>query len=134
MAGNWGPWLPWSPCSETCGKGMQSRIRLCNNPPPAFDGPQCEGSDTQTQVCKERPCPGEKAKIILPQWIQEPLLKTLMQMLKSKCSCRCCFFCSGWEVVVVGDLGSLQCFMWWWDQTEDTPLCQPFPTTRWQAV
>ncbi|XP_051232997.1 hemicentin-1 isoform X2 [Dicentrarchus labrax] len=57
VAGNWGSWLPWSPCSETCGKGMQSRIRLCNNPPPAFDGPQCDGSDTQTQVCKERPCP-----------------------------------------------------------------------------
>ncbi|XP_055020737.1 hemicentin-1 [Boleophthalmus pectinirostris] len=57
VAGNWGPWLAWSPCSETCGKGMQSRVKLCNNPPPAFDGPQCEGSDTQTQVCKERPCP-----------------------------------------------------------------------------
>ncbi|XP_071373120.1 hemicentin-1, partial [Centroberyx affinis] len=57
VSGNWGSWLPWSPCSETCGKGMQSRIRLCNNPPPAFDGPQCEGPDTQTQVCKERLCP-----------------------------------------------------------------------------
>ncbi|AWP10692.1 putative hemicentin-1 [Scophthalmus maximus] len=57
VAGNWGSWLPWSKCSETCGKGMQSRIRLCNNPPPAFDGPHCEGTDTQTQVCKERPCP-----------------------------------------------------------------------------
>ncbi|XP_028259472.1 hemicentin-1 [Parambassis ranga] len=57
VAGNWGSWLPWSPCSETCGKGMQTRIRLCNNPPPAFDGPRCEGTDTQTQVCKERPCP-----------------------------------------------------------------------------
>ncbi|XP_076007425.1 hemicentin-1 [Genypterus blacodes] len=57
VAGNWGSWLPWSQCSETCGKGMQSRIRLCNNPPPAFDGPQCEGTDTQTQVCKERTCP-----------------------------------------------------------------------------
>ncbi|XP_069009305.1 hemicentin-1 [Embiotoca jacksoni] len=57
VAGNWGSWQPWSPCSETCGKGMQSRIRLCNNPPPAFNGPQCEGTDTQTQVCKERPCP-----------------------------------------------------------------------------
>lgn len=65
VAGNWVSWLPWSPCSETCGKGTQSRIRLCNNPPPAFDGPQCEGSDTQTQVCKERPCPGEDARIIL---------------------------------------------------------------------
>ncbi|CAG5863670.1 unnamed protein product [Menidia menidia] len=57
LAGNWGSWLQWSPCSETCGKGMQSRIRLCNNPPPAFDGPQCEGTDTQSQICKERPCP-----------------------------------------------------------------------------
>uniref|UniRef100_A0A665VTB7 Hemicentin-1 n=1 Tax=Echeneis naucrates TaxID=173247 RepID=A0A665VTB7_ECHNA len=57
VAGNWGSWLPWSPCSETCGKGMQSRVRLCNNPPPSFDGPRCEGTDTQTQVCKERPCP-----------------------------------------------------------------------------
>nr|XP_061790885.1 hemicentin-1-like [Nerophis lumbriciformis] len=57
VAGGWGPWLPWSPCSETCGKGMQSRIRLCNNPPPAFDGSPCEGTDTQTQVCKEWPCP-----------------------------------------------------------------------------
>ncbi|XP_028301363.1 hemicentin-1 isoform X2 [Gouania willdenowi] len=57
VAGNWGSWLPWSQCSETCGKGMQSRLRLCNNPPPAFDGSQCEGTDTQTQVCKEKLCP-----------------------------------------------------------------------------
>ncbi|XP_019730955.1 hemicentin-1 isoform X2 [Hippocampus comes] len=57
VAGGWGPWLPWSPCSETCGRGMQSRIRLCNDPPPAFDGSPCEGTDAQTQVCKERPCP-----------------------------------------------------------------------------
>ncbi|MBN3302329.1 HMCN1 protein, partial [Amia calva] len=57
VAGNWGAWLPWSPCSETCGKGTQTRIRLCNNPPPSFDGPQCEGLDMQTQVCKERHCP-----------------------------------------------------------------------------
>ncbi|KAI1891477.1 hypothetical protein AGOR_G00144220 [Albula goreensis] len=57
VAGNWGAWLPWSPCSETCGKGMQTRIRLCNNPPPSFDGPPCEGADTQTQVCKEKHCP-----------------------------------------------------------------------------
>ncbi|XP_030626728.1 hemicentin-1 [Chanos chanos] len=57
VAGNWGAWLPWSPCSETCGKGMQTRLRLCNNPPPSFDGPSCEGPDTQTQMCKERNCP-----------------------------------------------------------------------------
>ncbi|XP_073667498.1 hemicentin-1 isoform X2 [Paramisgurnus dabryanus] len=57
VAGNWGTWLPWSPCSETCGKGMQTRFRLCNNPPPSFEGPSCEGLDSQTQVCNERNCP-----------------------------------------------------------------------------
>ncbi|TRZ02412.1 hypothetical protein DNTS_034467 [Danionella cerebrum] len=57
VAGNWGTWLPWSPCSETCGKGMQTRLRLCNNPPPSFEGASCEGPDTQTQVCNERNCP-----------------------------------------------------------------------------
>ncbi|MGH0173029.1 UNVERIFIED_CONTAM: hypothetical protein FKN15_020671 [Acipenser sinensis] len=57
VAGNWGAWLPWGPCSETCGKGTQTRLRLCNNPPPSFDGPHCEGQDAQTQVCKERHCP-----------------------------------------------------------------------------
>ncbi|KAB5517168.1 hypothetical protein PHYPO_G00186550 [Pangasianodon hypophthalmus] len=57
VAGNWASWLQWSPCSETCGKGMQTRIRLCNNPPPSFGGPLCSGADTQTQVCTERNCP-----------------------------------------------------------------------------
>uniref|UniRef100_A0A3B3BIE7 Hemicentin 1 n=1 Tax=Oryzias melastigma TaxID=30732 RepID=A0A3B3BIE7_ORYME len=59
-AGNWGSWLAWGPCSETCGKGMQSRIRLCNSPPPQFDGPQCEGLDTQSKMCLERLCPDGK--------------------------------------------------------------------------
>ncbi|MCJ8749980.1 hypothetical protein PDJAM_G00193750 [Pangasius djambal] len=57
VAGKWASWLQWSPCSETCGKGMQTRIRLCNNPPPSFGGPPCNGADTQTQVCTERNCP-----------------------------------------------------------------------------
>ncbi|XP_067156720.1 hemicentin-1 [Apteryx mantelli] len=55
--GEWSSWLPWGPCSETCGKGTQSRLRLCNNPPPSNDGSRCEGSDMQTQVCNKRRCP-----------------------------------------------------------------------------
>ncbi|XP_032884067.1 hemicentin-1 isoform X2 [Amblyraja radiata] len=57
VVGGWSPWLPWSPCSETCGKGTQSRLRLCNNPPPSFDGSHCEGQDAQTRVCRNRMCP-----------------------------------------------------------------------------
>ncbi|XP_068547343.1 hemicentin-1 isoform X4 [Anas acuta] len=55
--GEWSSWLPWGPCSETCGKGTQTRLRLCNNPPPSHDGSYCEGSDAQMQVCNKRRCP-----------------------------------------------------------------------------
>ncbi|XP_069497466.1 hemicentin-1 isoform X2 [Ambystoma mexicanum] len=55
--GVWGAWMPWGDCSETCGKGTQSRQRLCNNPPPSFDGSYCDGPDTQIQICNERQCP-----------------------------------------------------------------------------
>lgn len=40
----------------------------------------------------------------------------------------------GRKVVVLGELGSLQCFLWRWDQTEDTSLCQPHTSAQWQAV
>ncbi|XP_077934173.1 hemicentin-1 [Halichoerus grypus] len=55
--GAWGTWQPWSACSESCGKGAQIRTRLCNNPPPSFDGSYCDGAETQMQVCNERHCP-----------------------------------------------------------------------------
>ncbi|XP_063796284.1 hemicentin-1 isoform X2 [Pseudophryne corroboree] len=55
--GIWSPWQTWSPCSKTCGKGTQTRIRFCNNPPPSFEGANCEGQDTQTQICNDQHCP-----------------------------------------------------------------------------
>nr|XP_055175129.1 hemicentin-1 isoform X2 [Nyctereutes procyonoides] len=55
--GVWSTWQPWSACSESCGKGAQIRTRLCNNPPPSFDGSYCDGTETQMQVCNERHCP-----------------------------------------------------------------------------
>ncbi|XP_009996158.1 PREDICTED: hemicentin-1 [Chaetura pelagica] len=55
--GEWSSWLPWGPCSETCGKGTQSRARLCNNPAPSHHGSPCPGLDAQVQVCSNRDCP-----------------------------------------------------------------------------
>ncbi|XP_044243814.3 hemicentin-1 isoform X3 [Ursus arctos] len=57
VPGAWSTWQPWSACSESCGKGTQIRTRLCNNPPPSFDGSYCDGAETQMQVCNERHCP-----------------------------------------------------------------------------
>ncbi|KAM4861104.1 hemicentin-1 [Thomomys bottae] len=57
VPGAWSAWQPWGACSESCGKGTQMRSRLCNNPPPSFNGPYCSGAETQVQVCNERHCP-----------------------------------------------------------------------------
>uniref|UniRef100_H0WC62 Hemicentin-1 n=1 Tax=Cavia porcellus TaxID=10141 RepID=H0WC62_CAVPO len=55
--GAWSPWQPWGECSRSCGEGIQIRARLCNSPPPSFDGSYCSGPETQMQVCNERHCP-----------------------------------------------------------------------------
>ncbi|XP_065792282.1 hemicentin-1 isoform X3 [Muntiacus reevesi] len=55
--GAWSTWQPWGTCSVSCGKGTQTRTRLCNNPPPSFSGSYCDGAETQMQVCSEGHCP-----------------------------------------------------------------------------
>uniref|UniRef100_A0A8C3DQA4 Hemicentin-1 n=1 Tax=Corvus moneduloides TaxID=1196302 RepID=A0A8C3DQA4_CORMO len=57
VPGEWSPWAPWGPCSATCGKGTQTRLRLCASPAPAHGGPACRGPDTQLQLCHRRRCP-----------------------------------------------------------------------------
>ena len=44
----------------TCGGSDQSRIRICDNPEPAFGGKHCTddgSSDSETQRCNENACP-----------------------------------------------------------------------------
>lgn len=55
--GNWGPWSPWDTCSLTCGGGVQSRKRLCNDPAPKFGGKECVGDAKDSQLCNEKTCP-----------------------------------------------------------------------------
>ncbi|XP_056379622.1 hemicentin-1 isoform X2 [Hyla sarda] len=55
--GKWSSWQSWGACSKTCGKGTQTRMRVCNNPSPSYGGSSCEGPDTQTQICSDRHCP-----------------------------------------------------------------------------
>lgn len=52
LNGHWGRWADWSACSTTCGKGYQTRSRMCDDPPPQFGGNICEGVLVQTQMCK----------------------------------------------------------------------------------
>ncbi|XP_053409722.1 SCO-spondin-like [Nycticebus coucang] len=56
-AGGWGPWGPWSPCSRSCGGGLRSRTRICDQPPPQGLGDYCEGPRVQGEACQALPCP-----------------------------------------------------------------------------
>ncbi|XP_053727080.1 A disintegrin and metalloproteinase with thrombospondin motifs 12 [Synchiropus splendidus] len=54
--GGWGPWSTWSFCSRTCGTGVQSADRECNNPKPEFGGKYCTGERKRYRTCNTKPC------------------------------------------------------------------------------
>uniref|UniRef100_A0A669BJR1 ADAM metallopeptidase with thrombospondin type 1 motif, 12 n=1 Tax=Oreochromis niloticus TaxID=8128 RepID=A0A669BJR1_ORENI len=55
--GGWGQWSTWSYCSRTCGIGVQSAERECNNPKPEFGGKYCTGERKRYRTCNTKPCP-----------------------------------------------------------------------------
>lgn len=62
--GEWSNWSSWSACSRTCGVGLRTRERDCNQPAPEFGGHLCRGSAKEVSTCEvNRPggsvaCPG----------------------------------------------------------------------------
>ncbi|WAR30074.1 FCN2-like protein [Mya arenaria] len=55
----WSAWEQWAPCPVTCGFGVTSRDRKCNNPAPSLLGQQCDGHDRDWRSCRRRNCPIE---------------------------------------------------------------------------
>ena len=41
----------WSECSVTCGRGNQTRMRTCTEPPPSQGGADCVGEGSETRPC-----------------------------------------------------------------------------------
>nr|XP_037865033.1 A disintegrin and metalloproteinase with thrombospondin motifs 14 isoform X4 [Chlorocebus sabaeus] len=56
--GGWSSWTKFGSCSRSCGGGVRSRSRSCNNPPPAYGGRPCLGPMFEYQVCNSEECPG----------------------------------------------------------------------------
>lgn len=54
--GGWGVWSPWSHCTRTCGAGVQSAERPCDNPEPQFGGDYCTGERKRYRMCNISPC------------------------------------------------------------------------------
>ncbi|XP_041980558.1 A disintegrin and metalloproteinase with thrombospondin motifs 7 [Aricia agestis] len=55
--GGWGPWSEWSECSRTCGAGVSTQSRECNNPAPENNGAYCIGDRSRYKTCNTEPCP-----------------------------------------------------------------------------
>uniref|UniRef100_A0A8C9DHN4 ADAM metallopeptidase with thrombospondin type 1 motif 14 n=1 Tax=Prolemur simus TaxID=1328070 RepID=A0A8C9DHN4_PROSS len=56
--GGWSSWTKFGSCSRSCGGGVRSRSRSCDNPPPAYGGRPCSGPTLEYQVCNSEDCPG----------------------------------------------------------------------------
>lgn len=48
----------FTPCSKTCGNGLKSRSRKCDNPSPKNNGKNCVGSPVENALCRIKDCPG----------------------------------------------------------------------------
>ncbi|XP_046709045.1 A disintegrin and metalloproteinase with thrombospondin motifs 14 isoform X2 [Silurus meridionalis] len=68
--GGWSPWGRFGSCSRTCGGGVRSRSRQCNNPPPAYGGRECPGSEFDYQLCNTEDCPGPYEDFRAQQCVQ----------------------------------------------------------------
>ena len=60
--GQWGRFGSWSTCSQTCGGGIRTRQRSCDNPPPSNGGADCTGNAIRERECNTNACPGENAR------------------------------------------------------------------------
>ncbi|KAK9530281.1 hypothetical protein VZT92_011793 [Zoarces viviparus] len=68
--GSWGSWSKFSSCSRTCGGGVRSRSRQCNNPPPAYGGRDCAASAFDYQMCNTEECAGPYEDFRAQQCVQ----------------------------------------------------------------
>ncbi|XP_059266385.1 A disintegrin and metalloproteinase with thrombospondin motifs 13 isoform X2 [Mustela nigripes] len=68
--GHWSSWGPPSPCSRSCGGGVVTRRRHCNNPRPAFGGRACVGADLQAEMCNTQACEKTQLEFMAEQCSQ----------------------------------------------------------------
>jgi len=55
MGANWETWSDWGTCSQSCGGGVQRRIRTCDDPEPS-EGKSCQGDTEKIRECQTNDC------------------------------------------------------------------------------
>ena len=66
--GVWGLWSSWSECSKSCDGGEKSRYRECDQPAPACNGDDCEGTRQDLDACNEISCECEGMPFSFISW------------------------------------------------------------------
>ncbi|XP_012557208.2 uncharacterized protein LOC100201718 isoform X1 [Hydra vulgaris] len=63
--GGYSQWSGWSECSQTCGEGLQTNMRYCNQPIPMNGGRSCDhrGPDHKIRICMNPYCPEKKESV-----------------------------------------------------------------------
>ncbi|XP_061428265.1 A disintegrin and metalloproteinase with thrombospondin motifs 7-like [Lethenteron reissneri] len=57
IPGGWGSWGAWTPCTRSCGGGVESAERLCDSPTPRGGGRYCTGERRRYRLCHTAACP-----------------------------------------------------------------------------
>ncbi|XP_065187399.1 SCO-spondin-like isoform X2 [Sycon ciliatum] len=55
--GGFSNWTEPTPCTQSCGTGLQVQLRTCTNPMPQHGGLECEGSLARILPCNTHHCP-----------------------------------------------------------------------------
>ncbi|XP_052091149.1 A disintegrin and metalloproteinase with thrombospondin motifs 12-like [Mytilus californianus] len=64
IKGGWSSWSnEWTVCSRTCGGGVKTRTRKCNNPEPRYGGRDCQGEGIMAMLCNVQTCQTSQYKL-----------------------------------------------------------------------
>ena len=87
--GNYSDWSEWSPCDKSCGAGLQSRSRKCNNPSPLNGGKNCSliGPAMDLRQCNLSYCPSKAETSLHATYLVCRICKKVWLFFISKLDC-----------------------------------------------
>ena len=110
--GGWSSWGPLSDCTATCGLGVQTRLRQCNNPSygyyssftlrdnfhlrPQNGGATCDGDNIELSTCHMKECPigtGDRRYTECKKYGQRTGKTLFPAAVPSRASNQCLLYC-----------------------------------------
>ncbi|KAI0209188.1 hypothetical protein LSAT2_006158 [Lamellibrachia satsuma] len=96
--GQWTKWTKWGECSVPCGRGVQHRRRVCDNPPPMNGGLDCIGEDRDTRACDCDPNFNASAACL-----RCTAVTNILGYVEDQCDCSRYYTCqkytTGWKAI-----------------------------------